>query len=50
MSRATRLAKVLPIDELRKLTGHRNTRMLESLYDHSGDDAGYMLDLLKRAG
>jgi integrase len=49
-SYSTRLAKLMPIDELRKLTGHKNTRMLESLYDHSGDDADYMDSLSRTAG
>lgn len=47
---ATRMSKVLPIDRLAKLMGHKDTRMLVTLYDHSGDDAEHMLGLLKRAG
>lgn len=49
-SYATRMAKVVAIDELRKLMGHKDTRQLESLYDHSGDDADYMDGLARRAG
>jgi site-specific recombinase XerD len=49
-SYASRMAKVISIDELRKLMGHKDTRQLESLYDHSGDDADYMDGLARRAG
>jgi len=44
------MSKVLPIDRLAKLMGHKDTRMLVTLYDHSGDDAEHMLGLLKTAG
>lgn len=47
---ATRMSKILLIDRLAKLMGHKDTRMLMRLYDHSGDDGEYMRGLLKRAG
>jgi len=49
-SYATRMAKVISIDELRKLMGHKDTRQLETLYDHSGDDAEFMDSLARKAG
>ena len=49
-SYATRKAKILSIDELRKLMGHKDTRQLEGLYDHSASDADYMDSLARKAG
>lgn len=43
------LIRFLPIDRLAKLMGHKDIRMLVTLYDHSGDDAEHMRGLLKRA-
>jgi hypothetical protein len=48
-SYCTRMAKVVPACELRKLTGHANTRMLESLYDKSENDPDYMDRLARKA-
>jgi integrase len=50
-SYCTRMAKAgVPACELRKLTGHANTKMLESLYDKSENDADYMDGLARKAG
>ena len=42
--------QVLPIDRLAKLMRHRDTRMLTTLHDHSGEDGDYVRGLLRQTG